>query len=115
MRINMKKTGMAVLLLGFVVSSYGVAAAAGNAEEGKAVFLKHCASCHGTDGLGKEAVAKMMKTTIPPLPSKQVQALSDDDLKKSITEGKGKMKPLKDASATDVTNLVAFIRSLAKN
>jgi hypothetical protein len=55
-----------------------------------------------------------MKTTIPPLPSKEVQALSDDDLKKAITDGKGKMPAQKSESAADVENLVAFIRSLAK-
>jgi mono/diheme cytochrome c family protein len=105
---------MAVLLLGFIFSSYGVAAAAGDPAKGKEEYLKHCAACHGPDGMGKEAIAKMMKTTIPPLPSKEVQALSDDDLKKAITDGKGKMTAQKSESAADVENLVAFIRSLAK-
>ena len=110
----MKKASMAVLLLGSIVFSYGVAAAAGDAAKGKAEFLQHCAACHGPDGMGKEAVAKMLKTTIPPLSSKEVQALSDDDLTKVIMEGKGKMPAQKSESASDAANLVAFIRSLAK-
>ena len=110
----MKRAHIAALLLGCAVSFCGVASAAGNASAGKEVFLKHCAACHGPDGMGKEAVAKMMKTTIPPLPSKEVQALSDAEITKVITEGKGKMKPLKDAKASEVANLVAFVRSLAK-
>jgi hypothetical protein len=57
--------------------------------------------------------AKVLNVTIPPLSSKEVQALSNDDLKKGIIEGKGKMKSVKGLSA-DVTNVIAFIRSLAK-
>lgn len=85
-----------------------------NAADGKDVFTKHCAGCHGKDGSGNDALAKMLKTTIPPLPSKDVQALSDADLSKVITEGKGKMKPQKDLSSADVANVVAFIRTLAQ-
>ncbi|HVA94286.1 MAG TPA: cytochrome c [Candidatus Dormibacteraeota bacterium] len=88
--------------------------AAGNAEAGKTVYMKRCVACHAPDGNGKEAVAKMMKATIPPLPSKDVQALSDAAMRKVITDGKGKMKPVKNLSASDTENLIAFVRSLAK-
>jgi mono/diheme cytochrome c family protein len=108
----MKKTGMWALLLGLMISS-GVSAA-GNADAGKEVYAKHCVACHGADGNGNEKLAKVLNVTIPPLPSKEVQAVSDDDLKKGIIEGKGKMKPVKELSSTDVTNVIAFIRSLAK-
>jgi mono/diheme cytochrome c family protein len=33
-------------------------------EEGRKLFLVHCASCHGEDGRGKGAVAEAMK--VPP-------------------------------------------------
>src|ERR1035441_161731 len=107
----MRSAGVAALFLALMTSPSVFAA--GNAEAGKEVYTKHCVACHGQDGNGKEAVAKMMKATIPPLPSKDVQALSDEEIRKVITEGKDKMKPVNGLSAADVTNVVAFIRSLA--
>jgi hypothetical protein len=48
-----------------------------------------------------------------PLSSKEVQALDDAALKKAITEGNGKMRPviLSDHEAADV---IAFLRTLKK-
>ena len=43
-------------------------------------------------------VAKMMKVDIKDLKSPEVQGMSDDDLMKVITDGKGKMKPIPSAS-----------------
>jgi hypothetical protein len=40
--------------------------------------------------------------------------MSDDDLKKVITDGKGKMKPIASASGAAADNVVAYIRSLKK-
>jgi mono/diheme cytochrome c family protein len=107
-----KVTVMWALLLALNASSSVFAA--GNEAAGKTVYMKHCATCHAADGNGKEAVAKMMKATIPPLSSKDVQALSDDEIRKGITDGKNKMKPVKDISAGDITNVIAFVRSFAK-
>lgn len=109
----MKKIRVWTVLLGLMISPSLFAA--GNAAAGKSVYMKRCAACHAEDGNGKDAVAKMMKTTIPPLPSKDVQALSDDEIRKVMTDGKDKMKPVKDLNAEDATNVIAFIRSLAKN
>jgi mono/diheme cytochrome c family protein len=101
------------MLLALVVSPAAFAAG-GDAAAGKDLFKKRCAACHGPEGNGSEAVAKMMKVTIPPLPSKAVQALSDADLTKVINEGKGKMTAVKGLSAAEVTNVIAFIRSIAQ-
>jgi len=105
---------LAGLLLALVAAPAAFAGGAPSAVAGKDTFLKHCAACHGPDGMGKEAVAKMMKTTIPPLPSPEVQKLTDAEMTKAIREGKGKMQPVKDLSNADVANLIAFTRSLAK-
>ncbi len=110
----MKKISCVVLFLAFAVSPAAFANGAADASAGKDVFSKHCVSCHGADGKGNDAVAKMMKVPIPPLGSKEVQALSDADLGKVITEGKGKMPAMKSLSGDEVANVVAFIRSLAK-
>lgn len=87
--------------------------AQGDAAAGKAIFSKSCATCHGADGNSpKAAIAKMLKAEIPHLGSKEVQAKSDDELKKVITDGYQKMKAIKGLSDKDVNNVVAFIRSV---
>jgi mono/diheme cytochrome c family protein len=101
-------------LLSVLVTPAVFAAGEGSAKDGKEAFRQHCVACHAADGSGNQAMAKAAKLTIPDLGSKEVQAESDADLKKVITEGKGKMKPVKDLSGKDVANLVAFIRTLAK-
>jgi hypothetical protein len=54
----------------------------------------------------------MMKVEMKDLSSAEVQKLSDDDVKKIIIDGKGKMKPVK--SVTDVSAVIAYVRSLKK-
>jgi mono/diheme cytochrome c family protein len=82
------------------------------APEGKAVYEAKCQKCHGANGEGKPSVAKMLKVDIKPLSSKEVQAISDADMKKIITAGKGKMKPVADVEGKDLDNVVAFVRTL---
>ena len=96
----------------------GLAAAAANtvqaadANAGKAVYQKSCKSCHGPDGTPNAAVAKMMKVDMKDLKSSEVQAMSDDDLKKVIANGKGKMKPIASVSGADADNVAAYVKSL---
>jgi predicted CXXCH cytochrome family protein len=96
----------------------GLAAAAANAVQaadanaGKAVYQKSCKSCHGPDGTPNAAVAKMMKADMKDLKSSDVQAMSDDDLKKVIANGKGKMKPIASVTGADADNVVAYVKSL---
>lgn len=85
-----------------------------NADAGKETFGKRCVICHGKTGAGDGPAAKAFKGGIPDLGSKEAQALSDADIAKVITEGKGKMQPVKDLSKGDVANLTAFIRTLKK-
>ena len=80
--------------------------------EGKEVYGTKCKTCHGDSGQGNPGLAKMMKVELRPLGSKEVQAQSDADLKKIITEGKGKMKPIAGLSAKQVDDVVAFVRTL---
>jgi cytochrome c5 len=80
--------------------------------EGKEVYDTKCKACHGASGQGNPAMAKMMKVEMRALGSKEVQALSDADLKKIVTEGKGKMKPVAGLAAKQVDDVVAFVRTL---
>jgi mono/diheme cytochrome c family protein len=86
---------------------------AADSAAGKAVYDKSCKSCHGADGAGNAAVAKMMKVDMKDLKSADVQGMSDDDLKKVITDGKGKMKPVASASAS-AADVVAYLRTWNK-
>jgi len=88
--------------------------AAGDAAAGKEIYSKKCASCHGAAGEGKESVAKTLKVNIRPLGSKEVQAKSDEDLKKNFLEGTGKMKGVTGIDAKAADDVVAYIRTLKK-
>jgi len=82
------------------------------APEGKAVFASKCQACHGPNGEGKAAIAKMFNVTMHPLGSKEVQSMSDADIKKVITQGHGKMKPVTGLDDKQVADVVAFVRTL---
>lgn len=81
---------------------------------GKAAYDKACKSCHGADGAGVAAIGKAMKVELRHLGSKEVQAKSDAELKKNITEGVGKMKGVKTLTPKDVDGVVAYVRSMKK-
>src|SRR5947209_7801634 len=105
-----------VLVCGSVI--YGVTmaapAAAAGAKEGEAVYTARCKNCHGADGSGNPAIAKMMNVTMKPLDSAEVQAKSDADLKAIVTAGTGKMKPVAGIAAGELDNLIAYIHTLKK-
>ena len=80
-----------------------------DADDGKDVYKKKCQSCHGANG--EKTTYK--DVTFPALTDKKVQAESDADLKKESAEGKtGKMGSVKGMSAQDLSDVVAFMRSL---
>jgi len=87
-------------------------AAAADAQAGKATYDKACKSCHGADGTPNPAIAKAMKVDMKALGSAEVQAHSDAELKTLITDGKGKMKPVKSVSGAALDNVVAYVRTL---
>jgi len=89
-------------------------ASAATAKDGEPVYTAHCKNCHGADGAGNPAIAKMMNVTMKPLGSAEVQAKSDADLKAVISAGTGKMKPVSGLSAADADNVVAYLRTLKK-
>lgn len=86
--------------------------ASGNAEAGKAIYDKKCASCHAKDGAGNPAIAKAMKVELRHLGSKEVQDQKDEVLKKFITEGTEKKKPVKGLSDEEIANVIAYVRTL---
>ena len=99
-----------LLALTAVLSSFSLCAA--DVATGKALFAQKCKSCHGAEGQGNPAIAKMMKVALHPLGGKEVAAKSDDDIKKLIVDGKGKMKPVAGVSEVQASDIVAFVRTL---
>jgi hypothetical protein len=81
-------------------------------ETGRRFTTRRASRATGRQGAPNPAIAKMMKVEMKDLSSAEVQNLSDDDMKKIITEGKGKMKPVK--AVTDVAAVIAYVRSLKK-
>lgn len=83
----------------------------GSVEAGKTVFMNQCAACHGADASGKTPMARSLKVIIPDYRSQAVHSLTDEDIKRVVTEGKGTMPPVTGLSAGDISNVIAFVRS----
>jgi mono/diheme cytochrome c family protein len=105
------RTILSCLALTALTSTASLAA---DAKAGKEVYDKSCKSCHGADGTPNPAVAKMMKVEIKDLKSAEIQAMSDDDMKKVISGGKGKMKPVASVTGASADNVAAYVHSLKK-
>lgn len=86
----------------------------GNAKAGHEVFEAHCQMCHGDHGQGNQAVGHMLGAKIPNLGSKKVQSLTDAQIRNVIEHGHIKMPPVHGVSSTEITNVIAFVRTLAK-
>lgn len=78
----------------------------------RAAYDKACKTCHGADGKGNPAIAKVMKVEMKALGSKEIQAKADGELKTVITKGAGKMKPVTSLTAGEVDQVIAFVRTL---
>jgi mono/diheme cytochrome c family protein len=66
--------------------------------DGAATFNSKCKACHGPEGAG----SKIAPTPIAGMPAAQV--------KKAITDGKGKMKPVAIDNADEVAAYVAGLK-----
>ena len=86
-----------------------IPAVAASAKAGEAVFGTRCKTCHGADGTGNPAIAKMFKVTMKPLAEQ-----TDAEVKTAVTAGVGKMKPIAGVSADDLDNVIAYIHTLKK-
>ncbi|UCF37598.1 MAG: cytochrome c [Acidobacteriota bacterium] len=86
--------------------------AAGDAEQGKAAFMKRCKMCHGADGQGNPAMARMLKVEFKPMDSDYVQKKPDSEIKEIVTSGKGKMVAVRGVSGDELENIIAYIRTL---
>ena len=102
---------MKLILTASILGLAMAGSAFADAAAGKAVYMAKCKACHGANGEGNPAIAKMKGVTMKALGSKEVQAKSDAQLKKDSTTGIGKMPPVKLTDA-EADSMVAFLRTL---
>ena len=98
--------GIVALLLvaAFPLAAFG--------QDASTIFKSRCTPCHGADGSGNTPMGK--KIGAKSLGSPEVQKLTDADLAKTITAGKGKMPAFgKQLSPAQITDLVKVIRAFA--
>jgi mono/diheme cytochrome c family protein len=80
---------------------------------GEATYKAKCASCHGATGMADSGAGKSLK--IKPVNDPDVKAMSEADMIKVTTDGKGKMPAYKGKLTDDqIKDAVAHYRSLAK-
>ncbi len=84
--------------------------------EGKALWTKHCASCHGKIGHGDGTKAAQLKTEPGNFSSPAVQKQSDGTLFFKISEGREDMPSFKKKipDTEDIWKLVVYMRTLTK-
>lgn len=104
----MKRILTLALMLGVIVT---VAAPAASAADAAADYKK-CQMCHGPDGKGSTAGAKM---GVHDFHSPEVQKMSEADLATIIENGKNKMPAYKGKLTADqIKALAAYVKELGK-
>lgn len=91
-----------------------LARAPGDPKAGETVFMTRCKICHGADGKGNPAMAKILDAEFPPMDSEYVQSKSPEEMKEVITKGKGKMMPVRGMTEKELENVIAYVHSLSK-
>jgi mono/diheme cytochrome c family protein len=82
-------------------------------RSGQQIYISKCSACHSKDGSGTGTIGRSMQ--IPSLLSPQVQAQSDENLARAISNGTGKMPAYKKKyRPEEIQLLVAYIRELAR-
>jgi mono/diheme cytochrome c family protein len=74
------------------------------------IYQQKCAMCHGT-GQGNPAMSKMLHVDPTKMDLTQLK-LSDEDIRKTITKGNGKMPAFGFLTEPQIKDLVAYIDQL---
>ena len=89
---------------------------AASIAEGKALWAKHCQSCHGKSGMGDGSKAAQLKTEPGDFSKAETQAQSDGSLFYKTSQGRDDMPSFKKKipDADDIWNIVNYIRTFKK-
>ncbi len=105
----------ALLVLLAVCGSFTLLSAetASKTAAGEAVYKSHCVLCHGVDGMGKTTLGLQLKAF--DLHGKDVQKLTDAQLKQVISEGKDNMPPFSEQlTGAEIDDLIKYVRTFGK-
>ena len=109
------KTKLALFVIGlWLGAGWTPGALAADASAGKAIFNKSCVGCHGANGKGNPAMAKVLGEKGLNIVGADTKKKSDDQLLKVLAEGAGKMPAQKSLSKADQKQVLGHVRSLAK-
>jgi mono/diheme cytochrome c family protein len=106
-------------ILPVIVAVLAMSALAVRAADGKAIYEKDCAKCHGADGKGQTTMGKKLGAKDYTDPKVQSD-LKDEDAIKAVKEGfknkEGKvlMKPSEGISDDDAKAVIAYLRKFKK-
>jgi mono/diheme cytochrome c family protein len=102
-----------VLVLLVVCGSLTLLTAETKASSGEDTYKSHCVVCHGADGTGKTTLGQQLKAS--DLHGKDVQSLTDAQLKQVISDGKNNMPAFSgQVTAAEIDDLVKYIRTFGK-
>ena len=84
-------------------------------DQGKAMYMGHCAGCHGFDGGGNGPFAAGMTPAPTNFKTATVATLSDNTIQQAVLVGKGPVMRGYSTilTASEVNALVRYLRSLA--
>lgn len=84
-------------------------------SDGADIYAKHCVSCHGKEGKGDGPAAAALNPAPPDLTdTERMEALSDDQLLKVLSDGKGFMPGYATMlKAEELKALATYVRSLS--
>lgn len=83
-------------------------------KAGKALWTKHCQSCHGKTGLGDGTKAAQLETEVGDLTTEDSQKQSDGALFYKVLEGRDEMPTFKKKipDEEEIWQLINFMRTL---
>jgi mono/diheme cytochrome c family protein len=104
-------------LLGVIGSAPAAPEAPTDLEQGRTIYERHCADCHGPEGRGDGRLAISLSPRPGNLVSAQTSAKSDQELLKIIAKGRPRTAMGgwdERLSQEDQAAVLAYIRSLVK-
>lgn len=109
------------MLLGWIFTGIGYVLATPvtpmDLEQGRTIYERHCAECHGQEGRGDGRLATSLSPRPGNLISAQTSVKSDQELLKIIAKGRPRTAMVaweERLSAEDQVAVLAYIRSLVK-